>query len=78
MEYNNTIKLHKFSTRNNDLITVYDNKLMSDIPDLSHYINVKVAKLTKKAIYTQLTTEELKEINKIINQILTERAKNGN
>lgn len=40
---------------------------------MTKFLITTVEKLTQKAIYSQMTTDELKNIKKLINEILKER-----
>lgn len=72
------LNLTKFSARKDNIITVTDGiDLKSEvIPSINHTISIEVGKLLKKAIYTQMTTEELESVKNIINQILKTRVNN--
>lgn len=77
MEEKTTFTLHKYSRRDKDLITICDHDYSRDCPDLTRILTIESHKLLEKAIYTQMTTAELKEIKQMINNILKERLNNG-
>lgn len=67
------IELKKYSSRVNNEIFIFDNYPHTDIPNMTKFLITTVEKLTQKAIYSQMTTDELKNIKKLINEILKER-----
>lgn len=74
---NSKINITKYSKREKDIISVYDNNILTGLPDLTHCIEIKSNELLKKAVYTQMTRFELMQIKKIITDILEERERNG-
>lgn len=69
---NNTIKIKKLASRiNKTTIEVFDENPLTGA--IIHKLTIESEKLTKKAIYSQMTTEELKGIQKIITELLKER-----